>query len=168
MPTATFQNLATDKRARIITALLHEFSDHSLATAQVARIVKEADIARGAFYKYFADLPDAYEYLYEVALQEIHHNLPTTTQTVAVEATYAAVVNFIEQVTNSRYYALIQHHFQENEGLLPAGPAAPATMPAPAWAAMVLSHATIKEIMLHPDQQDVCLTRFHEALTALS
>ena len=61
MPTSTFENLNHEKRQKIEQALLHEFSEHSLALAQVARIVKEAEIARGAFYKYFADLKDAYQ-----------------------------------------------------------------------------------------------------------
>jgi len=167
MPTATFDHLAPEKQQRITDALLTEFATHSLATAQVARIVKDAAIARGAFYKYFADLTDAYQYLYGVALQAIHHDVPVG-NTLDVAATYAAVVRFVDQATASRYYPLIQRHFSQNEGLLPAAPAVPQTLPAPVWAAMVLSHATIKEIMLRPAQQTASLARFHAALVALS
>ncbi|MDT7013413.1 TetR/AcrR family transcriptional regulator [Levilactobacillus namurensis] len=78
MPTTTFDHLTAPKRDRITAALLTEFSAHSLATAQVARIVKQADIARGAFYKYFADLTDAYQYLYGLALDQIHQAVPTS------------------------------------------------------------------------------------------
>lgn len=56
MPSSTFTNLPDEKRQRIEAALLNEFSNHTLATAQVARIVKDAQIARGAFYKYFDNL----------------------------------------------------------------------------------------------------------------
>ena len=72
MPTSTFRHLTVEKRARITDALLTEFSQYGLADAQVARIVADAQIARGAFYKYFKDLTDAYQYLYGVALDEIH------------------------------------------------------------------------------------------------
>jgi hypothetical protein len=41
-------------------------------------------------------------------------------------------------------------------------------MPATAWAAMVLSHATIKEILLAPDQQAAALQRLRTALAALA
>ena len=58
----TFFNLPDEKKQRVTTALLHEFSNHPLPDAQVARIVTEAEIARGAFYKYFDDLTDAYAY----------------------------------------------------------------------------------------------------------
>ena len=72
MPSTTFENLNRQKKELITNALLTEFSQHSLASAQVARIVKQAGIARGAFYKYFADLTEAYQYLYQVAILEIH------------------------------------------------------------------------------------------------
>ncbi|MEM5031883.1 hypothetical protein AAEZ42_05215 [Limosilactobacillus fermentum] len=49
MPSSTFTNLPDEKRQRIEAALLNEFSNHTLATAQVARIVKDAQIARGPF-----------------------------------------------------------------------------------------------------------------------
>ena len=50
MPSSTFEHLSEKKKNTIILALLHEFSKVSLSKAQVAPIVKEAEIARGAFY----------------------------------------------------------------------------------------------------------------------
>ncbi|GEO70707.1 TetR family transcriptional regulator [Levilactobacillus acidifarinae] len=167
MPTPTFDHLVPEKRARITAALLTEFSQHGLADAQVARIVTTADIARGAFYKYFADLTDAYQYLYGVALGEIHHAIPES-RNGDLMTDYQAVVQFVDQVSNSRYYDLIQRHFTQNESLVPTPPLAPTAMPATAWAAMVLSHATIKEILLAPDQQADALQRLRTALAALA
>lgn len=167
MPTTTFEHLAPAKRARITTALLTEFSAHPLADAQVARIVKEADIARGAFYKYFADLTDAYQYLYAIAMTAVHHDVPTAIQAYDATAFYTAVVHFVDHATASRYDALIQRHFTQNEGLLPATQGVSPQIPTSVWAAMVLSHATIKEIMQHPDQRTTSLARLRAALTAL-
>ena len=56
MPSRTFQNLKDEKKQRVTAALLTEFSQHSLPDAEVARIIKQAGISRGAFYKYFPDL----------------------------------------------------------------------------------------------------------------
>ena len=53
MVSETFINLSDEKKQKIAQALLKEFSTYPLAKAQVARIVKDAGIARGAFYKYF-------------------------------------------------------------------------------------------------------------------
>ncbi|OXS99673.1 TetR family transcriptional regulator, partial [Lacticaseibacillus rhamnosus] len=48
MVLATFQHLDQTKQQRVLAALVTEFSQHPLAQAQVARIVKQADIACGA------------------------------------------------------------------------------------------------------------------------
>ena len=168
MPTSTFRHLTAEKRARITDALLTEFSQHGLADAQVARIVADAQIARGAFYKYFKDLTDAYQYLYGVALDEIHREIPRTAQGRDLMTDYRAVVQFVTHISHSRYAELIRRHFTQNESLLPAPPQAPVTLSATAWAAMVLSHAAIKEILLAPEQQDVVLQRLRTVLAALS
>ncbi|MBA1434384.1 TetR/AcrR family transcriptional regulator [Bombilactobacillus bombi] len=75
MVSTTFLNLKDDKRQRIMRALLTEFSHYPLPQAQVARIVEQAQIARGSFYKYFTDLIDAYVYVLRKALVQIHSNL---------------------------------------------------------------------------------------------
>ena len=79
MVSTTFKNLSADKQTKIRRALLKEFTEQPLATAQVATIVKTAGIARGAFYKYFEDLTDAYRYLYGVAMQDIHSDISDET-----------------------------------------------------------------------------------------
>ncbi|MBA1394751.1 TetR/AcrR family transcriptional regulator, partial [Lactobacillus sp. XV13L] len=75
MVSTTFLNLKDDKRQRIMRVLLTEFSHNTLPQAQVARIVEQAQIARGSFYKYFTDLIDAYVYVLRKALVQIHSNL---------------------------------------------------------------------------------------------
>ena len=167
MPSTTFDHLPTAKKARITAALLTEFSDYGLADAQVARIVTAADIARGAFYKYFADLTDAYQYLYRLALREIHRDAGGDDhQTFDAERIYQGVVAFVDQVNDSQYYAFIRRHYAENESLLPAAPVS-ATLPAIAWAAMVLSHAAIKEILLQPTHEAVVRERLRTTLNLL-
>ncbi|WWL93967.1 hypothetical protein V6R94_10640 [Pediococcus acidilactici] len=49
MPSETLVKLKPTKKAAIETALLSEFSRYPVAEAQVARIVKDAGISRGAF-----------------------------------------------------------------------------------------------------------------------
>ena len=71
MPSSTFFHLNETKQLNIKEALLSEFSHHSLANAQVARIIKTAGIARGTFYKYFPNLLDAYQWLLGVIMGEL-------------------------------------------------------------------------------------------------
>ena len=152
MPSTTFENLNLQKKELITNALLTEFSQHSLASAQVARIVKQAGIARGAFYKYFTDLTEAYQYLYQVAILEIH----------------TPIKAFVDEINGSKYRDFMRFHFQTNEGLLRDN-----TQPqikihsAQEWSVMVLSHETIKDCLLQPDKQNEAIERLSKALTAL-
>lgn len=63
MPTQTFFNLPDEKRMLLIEAAKKEFSRVPLYEASISNIIKEADIARGSFYQYFADKEDLYFYL---------------------------------------------------------------------------------------------------------
>ncbi|MFW5790982.1 MAG: TetR/AcrR family transcriptional regulator [Bacillota bacterium] len=63
MPTATFFNLDKDKQKRIINAGIDEFSRNSFNDSSISNIIEKADIPRGSFYQYFADLKDFYKYM---------------------------------------------------------------------------------------------------------
>lgn len=106
MPTATFENLKPEKQDQIFAALINEFSKHRLMEAQVARIIKDCGIARGSFYKYFADLNDSYEYALKRVLTAVHfdilhliENEPNNSLAAFYEATRA----FIDKLSNSKY-----------------------------------------------------------------
>ena len=118
MPSTTFLNLNEDKKQKITQSLLLEFSNHSVSEAQVARIVKEAGIARGAFYKYFNDLQDAYTYLYQQAMVEIHEKITNSNQILSAEEYRKQIKEFLDAVNGSPYQDLIRLHFQVNENLV--------------------------------------------------
>lgn len=118
MVSETFINLSDEKKQKIAQALLKEFSTYPLAKAQVARIVKDAGIARGAFYKYFGDLKDAYGYLYSLAMKEVHMGPPTRLKEFDPEFFYKMTVNFIDQTENSIYFDLIKLHLSQNQAFI--------------------------------------------------
>ncbi|WP_262314737.1 TetR/AcrR family transcriptional regulator [Lacticaseibacillus parakribbianus] len=163
MVSTTFMNLAQPKKARVTQALLQEFSAHPLAEAQVARIVTAAGIARGAFYKYFTDLTDAYQYLFGQAMRAIHAGLPGQ----GSAADYVAATRaFLDSVQDSEYGALIQQHFRANESVLGNRPSALAETPS-AWAVAVLCHQTIKDVILAPDTQAARLQQLAAAVAKI-
>ena len=63
MPTDTFFNLDKDKQQRIIDAGIEEFSRNSFGDSSISNIIEKAEIPRGSFYQYFADLKDFYKYI---------------------------------------------------------------------------------------------------------
>lgn len=169
MVSKTFLNLTPAKQARIQAALLHEFSHHPLAEAQVSRIVAQAQIARGAFYKYFTDLTDAYRYLYHQAMAAIHADFAKTATTEFTPDIYLKEVRlFVDQANNGPYYQLIKYHLTQNEALLtPPATTLNDKLPSNIWAAAILSHETIKQILCAPHTEKAALKRLASALDAL-
>jgi AcrR family transcriptional regulator len=70
MPTSTFFNLPTNKREVIIKIAIAEFASHDYESASITHIVREAQIAKGSFYQYFADKKDLYLYLIDLVTQQ--------------------------------------------------------------------------------------------------
>ena len=75
MPTQTFANLPTEKRIRIIQAAKGEFSQHSFYDASINRIIKEAQIPRGSFYRYFENKEDLFLHLLKEYKGDINHRI---------------------------------------------------------------------------------------------
>ena len=163
MPSHTFQNLNDEKKQRITAALLTEFSQHNLPDAEVARIIKQAKISRGAFYKYFTDLADAYLYLFTVVMAKIHAPITDRGDHLTAEDYYQMVAKFVDRVHTSPYYACIRRHFLTNEGVLPERQTAEPRNETE-WAVMTLCHATINECLQDPARRGAALTRLKHTL----
>lgn len=170
MVKATFINLPEEKKKRITSALLNEFSHHALTDSQVARIVKDASIARGAFYKYFDDLTDAYQYLYKQAIQEIHFNMKPQDK-FDPDFFYDRVCKFIDTTQHSKYEPMMKLHMLQNESALPGSIKTNSQqllkMSPEMWSAMVLSHEVIMSVFADPNNREQNLKRYKEALYLL-
>lgn len=166
MPSRTFQNLKAEKKQRVTAALLTEFSQHSLPDAEVARIIKQAGISRGAFYKYFPDLTDAYLYLFATVMDEVHAPITAAGRQLSAQDYYQMVAAFVDRVHHSPYCDFIRRHFLTNEGVLPVRRAAEPRS-ATEWAVMALCHTTINECLQDPAGQAQALTRLKEILNKL-
>ncbi|CUS25367.1 TetR family transcriptional regulator [Paucilactobacillus oligofermentans DSM 15707 = LMG 22743] len=171
MPLPTFEHLTSEKQTRIRDSLLTEFSQYPLAEAQVARIVTEAKIARGAFYKYFTDLNDAYCYLFEVAMQDIHTGFPNLNydEPVAIDNYISATKAFIEGINNSKYQPLILMHFSNNESVLGTRPShiISGAYGASHWAVEVLCHQTLRDALLDKENAEIRLSQLTDAIRQL-
>lgn len=166
MVSTTFMNLSPEKQARVKQALLHEFETYPLAQAQVARIVKEADIARGAFYKYFTDLNDAYQYLFKSALQTIHQTMPTQPTALNVDEYVSAIRHFTCSAELSGYRQLVEMHYRYNENFLGAKPTTPTNDKK--WAFKVLYHQTVRDVILDPSSLEQRIGQLKQILQSLS
>ncbi|USS87946.1 TetR/AcrR family transcriptional regulator [Fructilactobacillus hinvesii] len=166
MPTTTFEKLPAEKQERINAALLKEFSAYSLAEAQVARIVDDAGISRGSFYKYFNDISDAYRYEFQQVMSELHAPFKRGASATDVDEIIAMVDQFVSESNNSEYREFMRLYYQRNQYLLPTD-ISPRTPTELEWASSVLIHQTIKEILLNPDHQEQYLGRLQRVLQQL-
>lgn len=168
MVKATFINLPASKKKIIRQSLVNEFSTYPLAKAQVARIVAQAGIARGAFYKYFTDLNDAYQYMYKIAIKAVHSPVELTSA-FEPQQYYQNVANFIEKAQQSSYAGLIKMHILYNENSVgqPYPRELITKLDPQNWSAMVLSHATIRLVMENPEQEKEVMARFKSSLELL-
>ncbi|MHA8138514.1 TetR/AcrR family transcriptional regulator [Lactobacillaceae bacterium Scapto_B20] len=125
MPTKTFTNLNPTKQERVFDALLNEFSHYKLSEGQVARIIKDCDIARGSFYKYFDDLNDSYNYTLKRVLDEVHFDVFERIQQEkqnTLTSFYQATADFVKQISKSKYRDFYQMHVAYNQYNLKAQP----------------------------------------------
>jgi AcrR family transcriptional regulator len=70
MPKSTFYKLCDDKKRRIFSAALQEFSTRRFSDASINQIIKNAGIPKGSFYQYFNDKEDIYVYVLKVISDE--------------------------------------------------------------------------------------------------
>jgi AcrR family transcriptional regulator len=89
MPSATFERLPEEKRARIFAAAVDEFAAYRFREASINRVIKAAGIPRGSFYQYFHNKEDLYTYV----LQEISKE-----KIGIVSASRLAGMNFYELI----------------------------------------------------------------------
>lgn len=159
MAKKTFENFNTTKKQEIFNALLNEFSNHTLNDAQVARIVKNAKIARGSFYTYFTDLYDAYRWTLKQVLAEVHFS-----------AKQDDLLNNSEKVLGdiekSPYYDFLKNFFTVNNSLLEANDsktaqaqimpnltAASSDQDVKAYLKQLVIHTLIRNMFIAPDKK---------------
>lgn len=68
MPKDTFNHLSSLKKNKITEAIQTVFIEKPMSKISVSDIVTKAQIPRGSFYQYFADLDDVFSYLFDTAL----------------------------------------------------------------------------------------------------
>jgi len=75
MPKTTFLNLSKDKSDKITNILLDIFYDKNVSQVTVSDIVEALGMSRGAFYKYFVDIYDAYFTIAKKCAQQVHQSI---------------------------------------------------------------------------------------------
>lgn len=93
MPNVTFNNLPASKKIQIEQVLLDTFYNKAVTQVKVSEIVEAMQMSRGAFYKYFIDLEDAYSYMVRQCANTIH----------------IAIIKVVEQESGDLFAGLSQY-----------------------------------------------------------
>lgn len=72
MPKSTFLNLNKEKSESVTNVLIDIFYDKNISQVTVSEIVEALEMSRGAFYKYFEDIYDAYYTIAKKCAYEVH------------------------------------------------------------------------------------------------
>lgn len=75
MPKTTFLNLSKDKSEKVTKILIDIFYDKNVSQVTVSEIVEALGMSRGAFYKYFLDIYDAYYTIAKKCAYQVHTNI---------------------------------------------------------------------------------------------
>ncbi|MCW0953145.1 TetR/AcrR family transcriptional regulator [Weissella ceti] len=154
MVTKTFDNLKPNKQAQIYDALVTEFTTYALVDAQVARIIKRAEISRGSFYTYFADINDAYKWVFGKMMRHVHghRNLESI---IAMVQDEPDVYHFLQKYyqINEQFLAL---HDQEFAASLTPRLLKPDASDAEikGWLAMTAGHDLMRKFFLYPSREE--------------
>lgn len=71
MPASIFFDLAPEKRERIISACITEFSKYGYQNSSTNRIIAASGISKGSLFKYFESKEELYFYILDLAASEM-------------------------------------------------------------------------------------------------
>jgi AcrR family transcriptional regulator len=71
MPTATWERLDPARRDAVIAAAEDEFAEHGFSSGSLNVIARNAGVAKGSLFQYFADKADLYAYMAERASTQV-------------------------------------------------------------------------------------------------
>ena len=101
MPTIRFEKLKAKKKQLVLDSVRDSLEKHDIATLSVKDIADEAEISRGTFYTYFADIKDCVLTLIVHYLNKFFEILKSATKEnegnffKTVEEQYASIMDFL-------------------------------------------------------------------------
>jgi AcrR family transcriptional regulator len=106
MPHQTFYNLSPERQQEILLVAYREFTMNDYRTASLSRIVKELNLAKGSFYRYFSSKKELYFYLLEKATEIRYKTLDQRISEYPSDLFELIVVNWRDKIRFEREHAV--------------------------------------------------------------
>lgn len=107
MPLKTFENLSEERKKEILNVCFEEFALHTYSDASLSRIIKNLDLAKGSFYRYFKSKKDLYYYLLEYATSQRLSNVENLLLSEKKNLKEKLIENFAAKVKFDLQYPVI-------------------------------------------------------------
>jgi AcrR family transcriptional regulator len=75
VPTSTWFRLDDTKRERVLQAAMREFGEHGYSTGSLNTIAREAGIAKGSLFQYFADKQEFFAHVCDEASRRVREDM---------------------------------------------------------------------------------------------
>ncbi len=98
MALKTFQNLTEERQKEILQVAFAEFALKGYDNSSLSSIVKKCGLAKGSFYRYFANKKELYIYLIEVATNQRLSNLEQIIADTSIDFYQLLKLNFLEKI----------------------------------------------------------------------
>lgn len=118
MPKETFMRLSVERKEEIQQILLDIFFIHPISQIRVSEIVNAMGMSRGAFYKYFENIEDAYSYLVAKYADDIHIDILKEIKKEGnnlLKGTENYLINCGNMEFDCNYWKILNLLFRENK-----------------------------------------------------
>jgi AcrR family transcriptional regulator len=95
VPTATWDNLAPEKRERVLQAAMREFGEHGFSSGSLNVVARDAGVAKGSLFQYFNDKLELYATVCEVVSIAIHDELIVRMRSLPVRPPFFDLIEWL-------------------------------------------------------------------------
>jgi AcrR family transcriptional regulator len=88
VPTSTWFRLDDAKRQRVLQAAMQEFGEHGYSTGSLNTIAREAEIAKGSLFQYFADKQEFFAHVCDEASRRIRTDMEGRIATLDLDQSF--------------------------------------------------------------------------------
>lgn len=119
MPTELFNELANEKKEKIINIGISEFAQYGYTNGSTNRIVKNSSISKGSLFQYFQSKEELYLYILECISSELISSIDTKTDGLSKDF-FQRIIDYSElefawYVQNPDKYKIIVSAFTKSD-----------------------------------------------------
>lgn len=106
MPKQTFLNLTKERQAEILRIAYREFTMNDYQSASLSRIIKDLNLAKGSFYRYFSSKKELYFFLLEKATEKRYQKVNERMKEYSSNLFELLIINWRDKIKFEREHPI--------------------------------------------------------------